>query len=173
MALARASVHMVEQVPWNGYQLCLCLWGIIPLWKTFQDQQVGLTLAPFKLLFLPWVPEHLRFCVCLLRVEVLFLTAVCLFQKQVLLAFTAKCPSNIIAMVQYPQAGDPDAGTGLSTSREKLCNCNSPSSCGSLTVGMGLGSIVSLAPLPVSLCVFFFFLNIVDWKYYVSFRCTV
>ena len=44
-------------------------------WETLQDQQVGLTQAAFKLLLLPWVPEHVRCCVSLLRVECLFLTA--------------------------------------------------------------------------------------------------
>ena len=87
--------------------------------ETLQNHQVDLMQASFKLLLLPWVPEHLRFCVCPLRVEVLFFTAVCLSQKQVLLAFKAKCSSDIIVMVQYPQPGDPDAGPGLFTSKRE------------------------------------------------------
>ena len=35
---------------------------LLPLWETLQDQQVGLTQASFKLLLLPWIPEHVRFC---------------------------------------------------------------------------------------------------------------
>ena len=51
------------------------------LWETLQDQQVGLTQAPFKLLLLPWVPEHVRFCVLPLRVESLFHTVLRLSRK--------------------------------------------------------------------------------------------
>lgn len=39
-----------------------------PLQKTLQDHQVGLAQAPIKLLFLSWVPMHVRFCVCSSRV---------------------------------------------------------------------------------------------------------
>lgn len=53
---------------------------IPPLQKTFQDQQVGLAQASFKLL-LPWVPEWVGFCVCPLREESLFPTALWLSQK--------------------------------------------------------------------------------------------
>ena len=42
------------------------------LQETLQDQQVGLAQAPIKLLLLPWVPVHVRFCVCPLRVKSLF-----------------------------------------------------------------------------------------------------
>ena len=45
---------------------------LLSLWKSLQDQQVGLTQDPFKLLLLPWVLEHVRFCVCPLRIESLF-----------------------------------------------------------------------------------------------------
>ena len=49
---------------------------LLALWEAFQDQQVGLIQAPFKLLLLPWVLEHVRFCVHPLRVEsLLFPTA--------------------------------------------------------------------------------------------------
>ena len=53
MTLASNSVY-VPRVS------CSCL---LPLWEILQDQQVGLTQAPFKLLLLPWVPEYMRFCV--------------------------------------------------------------------------------------------------------------
>ena len=45
------------------------------IWEPLQDQQVGLTQAPFKLLLLLWVPEHVIFCMFPLRVEFLFHTA--------------------------------------------------------------------------------------------------
>ena len=41
----------------------------LPLWKALQDQRVGLTQGPFKLLPLRWDLEHVRFCVHPLRVE--------------------------------------------------------------------------------------------------------
>ena len=42
---------------------------LLPLWETLQDEQVGLTQAPFKLLLLCWDSEYMRFCTCPLRVE--------------------------------------------------------------------------------------------------------
>ena len=44
---------------------------LLPLQETLQDQQVGLTQAPFKLL-LPCILEYVRFYVNPLRVESLF-----------------------------------------------------------------------------------------------------
>ena len=46
---------------------------LLPLWETLQDKQLGLTQGPNKLLLLPWVLEHVRFCVPLLRVGLYFL----------------------------------------------------------------------------------------------------
>ena len=43
---------------------CSCF---LPLQEALQDQQVGLTQAPFKLLLLPWVLKLEIFCVYLLR----------------------------------------------------------------------------------------------------------
>lgn len=45
----------------------LSLSCLSPLWETLQDQQVGLTQTPIKLLIFPWVPVHVRFCVFPLR----------------------------------------------------------------------------------------------------------
>ena len=41
---------------------------LMPVQEILQDQQVGVTQAPFKLLLL-WVLEHVRFCVHSLRLE--------------------------------------------------------------------------------------------------------
>ena len=41
----------------------------LPFQDTLQDQQVGLAQAPIQLLLLPWVPVHVRFFVCPLRVK--------------------------------------------------------------------------------------------------------
>ena len=42
---------------------------LLPLQEDLQDQQVGLIQVPFKLLPLHWESEHVRFCMCPLRVE--------------------------------------------------------------------------------------------------------
>ena len=74
---ATRSVHMVE---------CslLCLppvsvspgWAtasrLLPLQETFQDQQVDVAQAPIKLLLLPWVPVHMKFCVYSWKVKPVF-----------------------------------------------------------------------------------------------------
>ena len=73
MAVASASVHMVEGAPQNGRFQCRCPQGesscLLPLWEALQDQQLPLTQAPFKLLLQYWVLEHVRFCMPALRVE--------------------------------------------------------------------------------------------------------
>ena len=38
---------------------------LLPLQETLQDQQVDVAQAPIKLLLLPWVPVHMKFCVYL------------------------------------------------------------------------------------------------------------
>ena len=57
MAVASASVHMVEGAPQNGRFQCRCPQGesscLLPLWEALQDQQLPLTQAPFKLLLQP------------------------------------------------------------------------------------------------------------------------
>lgn len=44
----------------------------LSFWVALQDQQVDLTQAPFKLLFLSCVSKFMRFCVSVLRVDSLF-----------------------------------------------------------------------------------------------------
>ena len=75
MALASTRVIAVEfpklsaasvSIP-RGSRSCL-----LPLQEALQGQQMGLTLAPFKLLPLFWDSEHVRFCMCPLKVESLF-----------------------------------------------------------------------------------------------------
>ena len=48
---------------------------LLHLWEALQEQLVGLTLPPFKLLPLYWDLNHVRFSVTLFRVESLFPTA--------------------------------------------------------------------------------------------------
>ena len=85
MALASTSVHVVEQAPQMApASVCVlrvsasCL---LPLQEALQDQSVRLTQVSFKLLLLPWVPEHVRFCVHSSRVESLFPTVLWISQK--------------------------------------------------------------------------------------------
>lgn len=55
---------------------------LLPLQGALQDQQVGLTQRPFNSLFLPWVQEHVRFCVWPLKVESQFPTTPLLSQNK-------------------------------------------------------------------------------------------
>ena len=70
MVLARISIHVVEGAPKNGCRQCICPHGepllnpppSLHLQEAPQDEQVGLTQAPIKLLLFPWVLEHERIC---------------------------------------------------------------------------------------------------------------
>ena len=42
---------------------------LLSLQGALQDQQVGVIQSPLKLPPLDWVSEHVRFCMCPLRVE--------------------------------------------------------------------------------------------------------
>lgn len=65
MALASTSLHVVEQalkmVVVSVYVFEVSSTCFLPLWEALQDQQVGPTQAPFKLLLQPWVLEDVRF----------------------------------------------------------------------------------------------------------------
>ena len=67
MALFITSVLVIEWVSKNGWHQCMYPQGKFQLLPaspvSLQDQQVSLTLAPFKLLLLHWVPDHVKFCV--------------------------------------------------------------------------------------------------------------
>ena len=53
-----------------------------PRQQAFQDQGLGRTQDPFKLLLVYRVPKHVRFCVCCLRMASLFSTALWLSVRQ-------------------------------------------------------------------------------------------
>ena len=97
----RAAAHVC--VP-RVNSSCLLL-----LWETLQDQQLGLTQATFKLLLLPWVPEHVRFCVCPIEVQSLFPKALWVLESK---SHWASKPNILAALfpAQDPQAGQPDVG---------------------------------------------------------------
>ena len=84
MVLASTSVYVIEASQ-NGcppvYVSRMSSSCLLPLWEALQDQLVGLTQAPLKLVLLSWVPDHMRFCVHILRAECLFPTALRLSQK--------------------------------------------------------------------------------------------
>ena len=67
MALFITSVLVIEWVSKNGWHQCMYPQGKFQLLPaspvSLQDQQVGLTLAPFKSLLLHWVPDCVKFCV--------------------------------------------------------------------------------------------------------------
>ena len=70
---ASTSVHVVECVPQNGCLQYLCSQVsssyLLSVQEALEDQQLSLTQALFRLLLLPWVLEHVRFCVHPLGVE--------------------------------------------------------------------------------------------------------
>ena len=109
---------------------------LLPLWEALQDQQVGLIQALFKLLFLPWVLEHVRFCVHFLRVESISHSPLALLKLS-----PAGLPSQtfwgLIFPVQDPWAVESDVGFRYHLLLgENLCNCKS-SICGVPTWGYG------------------------------------
>ena len=90
----------------------VCSSCLLPFWETLQDQQqVGLMQTPFKLLllpWLPWVPEHVGFCMCPLRVS----------SSHSPLGLLKVSPAglqnqtfwSLIFPTQDPWAGDPEVG---------------------------------------------------------------
>lgn len=73
MVVARTSVLLVEcALRMAAASACeprgsfICL---LPYQEVLEDQQVGVTQAPFRLLLLPWIPEYVGYCICPLRVE--------------------------------------------------------------------------------------------------------
>ena len=73
MALASTSVLLGGRAYKYVCCQCFCPQGelqlLLPLQEVLQDQQIGLTHAPFKLLLLPQVLVCVRFCMSFLRVE--------------------------------------------------------------------------------------------------------
>ena len=75
--------------------------GFLPL----QDQQMYLTQASFKLLPLHWNSEHVRFCVCPLKVESLCPTDFWISHMQALLAFKARRSGVLSCWCRTPGLG--------------------------------------------------------------------
>ena len=80
--------------------------SLLPLQEAHQDQQVGQTQNPFKLLSLHWVSECVRFCMCFIRVESLLPTVLWFSCRQVPLAFKARHSEGLASWLQDPQSGE-------------------------------------------------------------------
>lgn len=73
MMLAKTSVLVLKWVSQNGFWQHLCLHEkpqlqLVSL-EVLQYHQMGLIQVPVKFVLLPWVSEHVRFCVYHLRVD--------------------------------------------------------------------------------------------------------
>ena len=100
---------------------------------------LGLTQAPFKLLLLPWVPEHVGSCVCPLRVESLFPTENPLLwvSRKAPLAFKTIRFRGLSSLSRTPGLGSPMWGSDPTFLGQNLCNCDYSPVCGSPTRGYG------------------------------------
>ena len=102
---------------------------LLPLWEAPQDQQVGLTQSPFKLLLPSGVLECEILCAPL-RAESLFPTVVWLSYKQALLAFKAKHSGGSSFRCRTHRLGSPMWGSDRSILGQNLCNYDYPPVCG-------------------------------------------
>ena len=140
MAPASTSVPMVEVALWmaatNAYVprvSCSCL---LLLREILQDQQVGLTQAPIKLLLLPWVLECVKFCGCPLRVKSLSPKS---YGTPEIKAHWPSKPVlwGLVFPVQDLQAGEPDVRLRPFTPLRESLQCNYSPVCGSPTQWYG------------------------------------
>ena len=100
----------------NGCHQCLCpqskLQLLLPFWKNLQDQQVGLTRALIKLLLLSWVLDHVRFCVCPIRVEPISHSSLGLPRLSPA-GLQSQMFWGLLFLVPDPQTGELDVGLRL------------------------------------------------------------
>ena len=120
--------HIIRVLPkclWPQSELELSpasLWG--------SPGSVGsLTQARFKLLRLPWVPEHVKFCVHPFRVVSLFPTALWLWCMQALLVFKIRFSQGTFSQSRIPKL-ESWLEAHTPASREILGDCDYPSLCG-------------------------------------------
>ena len=102
---------------------------LLRLQEALQDQQVVL-ISYFQSLLLPWVPEQVRFCVCLLRVKFSFSTVPWLSPKMSPIRFQCQTVWGLILLVQEtPRLGSLMWGSDHSFLRKNLCSCDHPPVC--------------------------------------------
>ena len=85
---------------------------LLTLQEALRDQQVVLTQTHSKSLLLPWVPEHVRFCVGPLRVESLISHSPLALLKASPAGHQSQTLWGFVFPVQDPWAGDPNVGLG-------------------------------------------------------------
>ena len=132
--------------------------------ELLQDQQVGLTKAPFKLLFMSWTSEHMRFFGVPFKSGVSVSYSPWVSQKYALL------PSKPnVLWAHLPSAGPPGGpiwGSDPSPLGENLCHGNNPPICGLPTQGCG-SHLYHLHPSYPS-CGSFFIISFVEDRFYNS-----
>ena len=97
MATARISIP-------RGSSSCL-----LPPQEAIQDQQMGLTQAPFNLLPLCWDLKCVRFNICPLRAESVSYSSLALLDISPA-GFQSQMFWGLIFLMQEPWAGEPDVG---------------------------------------------------------------
>ena len=108
-----------------------CLWS---LWEALQDQLVGLTQAPFKLLLLPWVLEGVRCLECTLRMESVF-HSLPSSPNANRAAFKVRRFRGLSSQCRTPMLGRLMWGSDHSLFGGNFRNCNYLPICGSPTCG--------------------------------------
>ena len=154
MVLTSPSVLVLEWTLKNGWRQYLCHLSKSqlppPLPGALQDQHGGLTQAPFKL-HLPLVSEHVRFCVCPLRIQSVSHIHVAL------LKVIPTGSQGLIFLVQSPGPG----GSVRTQTRHSLRRTSAVITIlqflGCLPGSMGLDYTVSLPLLLISLWFLYIF----------------
>ena len=154
MPLASTRALMVVTALQNSCHQHLCPQGKPHLPPPFrevpQDQQVGLTQAPFKLLPLGWISEHVRFYMSPLREESMFPTALWLSHTSAPPAFKARSSGGLSSWCWTPRLGSLMWGSDHSLLGENLCSCDYPPICGLPTWGVGLTYTLHFCPSNLS-----------------------
>ena len=156
MVLTSINIHVVEGAPKNGCYQWICPQGepllnptpSLHLQEAPQDKQVGLAQAPIKLLLLPWVLEHERFCAHHLS-EVAFPHSPVGLPKLSPASSQGQWLWELIFLVQTPGLRSLMQGSELSLLWESLCNIIIIQSVGHPPGHMGFHYITSPLLLPV------------------------
>ena len=107
--------------------------------------------APIRLLLLPWVLVHVRFCVHPLIVKSLFPPVLWNSQNWSPLAFRTECCGDLSSWCRVPRLGSPTWGSERSFLWKNLCNIIIFQFMGHPSRGMQLDYITTTPLLPVLL----------------------